>query len=618
MTKLKVMISTFLLSATLSQNVMAANYCTGIRGNGELAPAHWSALSRITENKGLPTAAAGGSSASITIFLMDALSRNTNLSSNEADKNKELGLLFKTMVPHIFYLYNEDAKSPTIMRLAGNLTGLGDGGFIHKLKSAVKIAKDLPEFFEVLGEYGPLLNSEVAKGLRSNFSFYKAQLAESLKVFGSFDAKTDKNIFYRKGLVDFKFLGMIFGRVADFYAGYGAEKVNTKMKKFLNTCSDVSFNKEWSEVIKALPICKDLLHASLDAYYEAPTVERRVRSHRKSGPKFRTRTITLKRKFPNRMIFEKVGSGLKAFPTTSLVVGDAAKRYKNLLQRYEENEAKDVDSFSVDFNSELKYGYWGKSEDLFEIKSNIDQLFPTDTKSNKFQPIEGGVWFEVLGTSPAEPGLSNLQRIADGNILKPKSVKKKRYFKKFLGIFPTLRPIGWFDEEDNSEGVVPFREDIYSAGGWSDLHPTLVLKASGCEEIMYITRQGGESVFGQQIFIRLTGYDDKISFWEDIAEKNRIGQTNMTPDEESSPWNKLYNLANPESSFNTSLSVATSVYCTNWDKFYVLKGEINQTLTDAYHAPVFLKEEDKRAEYNFGKDHIGKSVDNFPGCIIQK
>ena len=230
-------------------------------------------------------------------------------------------------------------------------------------------------------------------------------------------------------------------------------------------------------------------------------------------------------------------------------------------------------------------------------------------------PLEGGTWFEVLGTSPAEPGLSNLTRLPDSQNLNPRKVINKRYFYKKWGFLPTLSAIGWFNEKHPSWGVIPFREGILSAGGWSDLHPSLVLKASGCDDVLYVTRQGGESVFGQQIFIRLTGYTDRIRFWRDIRDTNRIGVTDLNYDEKYSPWNKLYNLANPESSYNLSVKVADAVYCTDWDKFFIFKGEVQQTLDDAYTSPLFLKDESRRGEYNFGLDATGRSTDGFPGCI---
>jgi hypothetical protein len=614
MKKIKVISSVILLSSTLAAPSFAGNYCAGIRGNGELAPAHWSSMSRIVENKGMPSTVAGGSSAAITIFLLDSISRNQNLSRVEESKRVEQALLLKTLVPHILYLYNEDANAPEIMKMIAHITGMGDGGFIHKLRSAVKVAKDLPTFMKTLGEYGPLLNPELTKGLKRNFSFYKDQIAEGVKVFGAFDAKNDKNIFYREGLVDFKFLGFLFGRVADFYAGHGTPQTNTNLSKFLNQCAEPSKGAEWNELLKTNPECADLLNQSFEAYYGQPLRAVKV-GH---GRHKRTIYKKGKRVFPNKMIFSKVGSGLKAFPTTSVVIGDAATRYSKRLEEYEMKNGKGVKSFTLDFDTELKYGYWGQSKDLALVGENLKTLYPNDTKSGKFHALEGGSWFEVLGTSPAEPGLSNIARIPDGNYLNPSSVINKRYFSKFLKIFPTLNAVSWFDEASPNSGTVPFRKDIYSAGGWSDLHPTLVLKASGCDDIVYVTRQGGESVFGQQIFIRLTGYTDKISFWKDIKSGNRKGWENLTDEEENSPWNKLYNLKNPNSSFNQSIKASNAVYCTNWDKFNTLKGEISETLTDAFHAPVFVKESSDQENYKFGYDSTDKSPDGFPGCIPKK
>jgi hypothetical protein len=610
---MKSIVSSVLLTSIVSTSALAGNYCAGIRGNGEMAPAHWSSLSRVVENKGLPSTVAGGSSAAITLFLLDSLSRNANLSSVDKKKGEEQALLLKSIVPHLMYLYEVDAKSPVIMRAIGLVTGMGDGGFFHKVKSAIKIAKDLPTFMNILGEYGPLMNPEMIKGLKSNFEFYKGQIMEAVKVFGSFDAKNDMNLFYREGLVDFKYLAVLFGRIGDFYAGYGNDKANLKLSKFLNNCSDLSVGKEWLEMAQTRPACHQEFTEALNAYYEKPL---KYKVTRRAGRRVR-RKVRVDRKFPNKMIFEKIGSGLKAFPTTSLIVGNGVQKFQTRMKEYEENNGKGVPDFNVDFDSELKYGYWGKTEDLNMVSSNLKANYPNDTKSGKFHALEGGAWFEALSTSPAEPGLSNIQRIPDSNFMSSSKIINKRYFKKKWYFLPTLNAIGWFNE-DNNKGVIPFRENMYSAGGWSDLHPTIVLKASGCDDVMYITRQGGESVFGQQIFIRLTGYADKISFWKDIKEGNRRGWTDLSEDEANSPWNKLYNLANPDSSFNTSLRTMSSVYCTNWDGFNAFKaGELQLAQTDAHNAPLFLKDESRRSEYNFGTEFEGKSPDNFPGCIIK-
>lgn len=590
-----------------------AKYCAGIRGNGELAPAHWSSLARIVENKGMPDKASGGSSGSVSLFLLDGISRNQNLSLDEDRKAIEQALLLKTIVPHVLYLFNEDAKAPVVMRLVGHITGMGDGGFIHKVKNAIKIAKDAPTFFRMLKEYGPLINPVLARGLRNNFNFYKSQLMEGIKVFGDFNAETDGNIFYREGAIDFKFLGILFGRLADFYAGYGNKKTNDALSEFVKTCSVDSFGKEWDEIVANKQECGTLLTNAFDRYYERPSEIMYMRV----GVESSARTIYKKRKFPNKMIFEKIGSGLESYPSTSLIVGAAASRYKKRLNEYNSSFAVLNEDFNVDFSSELFYGYWGEEDKLQNIKNNLKTLYPNDLKSQKFYPLDGGTWFEVLGTSPAEPGLANLQRLAILGDADSNRVINKPYFYSKWRFFPTFNAIPWFDEKENVNGVLPFREEMYSVGGWSDLHPSLMLRASGCENIIYVTRQGGETVFGQQIFIRLTGYTDKISFWKNIREKNRIGWFNLSAEEEASPWNKLYNLGNPESSYNRSINEADAIYCTNWDTFSVFKNQLKATLSDAWNAPVFLKDEDQRVDYNFGLDSAGKSPDNFPGCISQ-
>ncbi len=591
--KFIIRITSIVISTFLFSNTFALNYCAGIRGNGELAPAHWAAMARIVESAGLPEKAAGGSSAAITMMFLDALSRNENLSASPQTKNAELALLLKSLVPHIMYLYKVDAKSPKIMNLVGNITGIGDSGLIGKLKKAVKVAKDLPAFFNVMGEYGKLLNPEFAKGLHENFSFYKSQIAEGASALGAFDAQNDMNLFYREGVIDFKVFAIFLGRIGDFYAGYGNQSTNEKIGDFLKSCRADSVGKLWSVLIHERPDCAQLFDSALDSYYQ-------------------------ERDFPNKIIFEKVGSGLNVFPTTSLIIKDGEKKYTDMLKSYIKKEAKGVQDFNVDFDRDLKYGYWGKTSELMKIKNALKSDYPKDTKSSKFSALLEGTWFEVISTSPAEPGLSNLLRIPDSTSLEKEKVLKKRYFKKFLKLFPTLRAISWINEENPKKGIIPFRKGIYSAGGWSDLHPNIVLKASGCDHVLYVTRQGGESVFGQQIFIRLTGYTDKISFWRDIKAKNGVGRKDLSAVEKNSPWNKLYNLANPSSSFNRSLEVADGVYCTDWDKFYIFEGEVEQTLVDAYSSPLFLKDEALRSALNFGKDSSNRSKDNFPGCIIKE
>jgi hypothetical protein len=167
-----------------------------------------------------------------------------------------------------------------------------------------------------------------------------------------------------------------------------------------------------------------------------------------------------------------------------------------------------------------------------------------DEKSKKFMSLGEASWLSALSTSPAEPGLSNL---------------------------------------------VDINKDLISAGGWNDLHPTLVLKAYGCKDIVYVTRKGGESVFAQGVIKKLTDIDGFN--WEEWAgltaderrEKNANGN-DLDLGADASLWSKLYNMANPKSSIRNSMSAATTIVCTDWDR-YDSRKDMNALIEDAFTSP---------------------------------
>jgi hypothetical protein len=130
-----------------------------------------------------------------------------------------------------------------------------------------------------------------------------------------------------------------------------------------------------------------------------------------------------------------------------------------------------------------------------------------------------------------------------------------------------------------------------SAGGWSDLHPVLVLKAAGCENVVYVTRRGGESLFGQGVAKRLLGFArdwSKISTSSEEAKKASAKlNNNGDPLERNTLWSKLYNLANPNSSFKRALRAADAVLCTSWDNYEITQG-IDGMINDAYTSPFYI------------------------------
>lgn len=577
----------FLCTALTAIHSYASPYCAAIRGNGELVPAHWGALAKIVEHKGLPERMAGGSSATISMMFLDAISRNTQLSSDEDLKKLEESLLLKTVMAHLEYLWQEDSKAPKIM---GLIQSIKSEKFLGKLKNAIKLATNAQDFVHLLGDYGAILNPALIQELHRDFSFGKTQLIEAITKIGKFDARNDMALFYREGLVDFKFIALMLGKVADYYAGFGEVSANAYQKSFLNNCAVIAKNKWWDELIEEAPYCADLFKKSLNKYYS-------------------------QKDHANKMIFEKIGSGLSAMPATSIVKGPAIARYFSLRKKYQEQRGNNLQDFSVNYDTELSYGYWGENNLLTRVKQNLTNQFPDDLKSQKFMSLGAGSWFEVLSTSPAEPGLSNLLRLPDSEKMSRNAILSKDYFKKLLGFIPTHRATQWFDEVNPQNGLIPFRKDLLSAGGWSDLHPTLVLKASGCQEVVYVTRQGGDSVFAQQIFIRLSGDTQNLPFWKDIRDNNRKGWTDLSAAGENTPWNRLYNLGNAESSYSRSIKAADAIYCTDWDAYDLFSGQISELQKDAWQAPIFFNQEIDQRNYEFAGTSEGKSQDGFPGCI---
>jgi hypothetical protein len=100
------------------------------------------------------------------------------------------------------------------------------------------------------------------------------------------------------------------------------------------------------------------------------------------------------------------------------------------------------------------------------------------------------------------------------------------------------------------------------------LHPTLVLKALGCENIIYVTRQSGESPFA-------------------INVAKQLGLT-------ESDERKLYSLntddKKPASSFLKSLQNADAIWCTNWNAYDTFDPEqLGKLIQDGYDSPLIIK-----------------------------
>lgn len=356
------------------------------------------------------------------------------------------------------------------------------------------------------------------------FRFYSDDLKNALKAIGAFDAESDSSLFFRDGVVNFEKLGMGLGQIATYLSG---KKINSEtlqtFNEYVSTCEPLHNGITWAELVKRSPICQDLLN--------------------KNYQSFLNQNLALKENFA----LQPIGQNIVSLPTTAVLTKSAYQQARKAFQNYHSKlDRSFAENFKLSQPSHLKFGYWGQPQLLISIKNNLKKNYSDDEKSKRFLALGMTSWLEVLRLSPAEPGLASLQ---------PFKFNKQR---------------------------------VISAGGWSDLHPMLVLKAAGCENIVYVTRKGGESLFGQGIAKRLLGFERS---WEKLRtsdpkllKQNRALNDMGDSADQTSEWSRLYNVANPNSSFMKSVAAADAVLCTNWDQFDVKK-DLLKMIEESFHAP---------------------------------
>jgi hypothetical protein len=274
-----------------------------------------------------------------------------------------------------------------------------------------------------------------------------------------------------------------------------------------------------------------------------------------------------------------VGLTIPALPSTAVLLGKAHQAAEKAQADYRKAMNPEFGkNFAIPDREEIRFGYWGRENWLAQIAVNRDI---SDEKSRRFLSLGQTTWKAALGLSPAEPGLSP--------------------FKPF-----------------EARGM-----HLTSAGGWSDLHPVLALKAAGCDNVVYLTRRGGESLFGQGVAKRLLGFDrdwSVLSSSSDEAKKaNAKLNNNGDPSDMTSLWSRLYNLANPRSSFRRALSLADAVLCTDWDAHEITEG-VHDMIEDAYNAPYSVSVETRlmTSQLTPMLDAQVMSADGYPvyaGCF---
>lgn len=577
--KLSISTALMLIAAStislVSAKASASDYCLAVRGNGELAPAHWGGFAKLVERMGFPKAMSGGSSASVSLFFFDSVSLNPILGNRDSESGRKRGsLLVKSFESYlesialrpewqaalktaadlqakgggqgqdfavwIQHLYATDPEK-LVQLLLANRTQM-ETSLAFAIEMGLLNEETFQPLYQGLAELSkPSLPASQAQAM-ARVKFFAGEAISAIALLGKFNAETDANLFFRSGIVNFKKFGATLGKAANFYAGKEwPASLKKKANDFFDRCTTIASDRTWNEMRKTDPSCDQDFKAMISEY----------------------QALGLPKVAKGREL-DLIGSGIASFPSTSVLSGAAYKAAKSLISQYQ----KSLDpSFGakvlklVQDTNDLKFGYWGNISDLAVIQKNLKQPFKDsngrtydftrDEKSKRFYSLGHSRWIEALRSSPAEPGLASLQEISS--------------------------PTG----------------PVISAGGWSDLHPGALLKAHGCETTVYLTRRGGESLFAQGVAKRLLGIDEvpwaQISTSDPVKAANVLRNNQGIPNATPSIWNSLYNLGNPESSYNTALKVFDAVVCTDWNKFNVQdKGAVGNMIAESYAAPLAI------------------------------
>jgi hypothetical protein len=480
----------------------APKLCVAVRGNGTHIVAHFTSLARIIEHYGTVDGIAGGSSGSITTFLYDSILKNaavTRCGATECSASQRaarVSLALKSLQGYAMAAANspEGTAITDVAGVASRLKKAVEERGIGALVSSdpALAAQKLLEVVQI-PEVKGLVNPEVVAMLRDaeHLEYNVKEIYTSISTLGAFSVP-DNRLFFRPGVVDWNMLARLFGRVGDFYAGYGDAAA---MGAFMDVCADASVGKTWDEAA-ALP------HPTGGTCGE--TFARLVSDYRAEARSSDAEP---------RRLSERIGapSGLRKLVATSVLEGDAVRAYHDARAAYLSGAHRSGSvPFDVSFDG-VRFGYWGADRDLAAVTGDARRF--GDLKTKKATSLGDATWREILTASPAEPGLSRFVELSDGRI---------------------------------------------SAGGWSDLAPTLVLSNIGCERVVYVTREGDESGFATR-----------------IAKNLGMGEAD---------WRALYDLANPMSSFNLSLARADAVWCTDWNAFS--EAQQREIAADAWSAPL--------------------------------
>jgi hypothetical protein len=482
--------------------------CAALRGNGDLIFAHFAALARYTEHYGMLDALAGGSSGSITTFLYESMALNPALRrcGKAACRPEQVAGRMALLLKSVEGYANYLGNTETAVAIR----------FLAPIAKLVQaegvealIAAGDPKARDALLRVltSPDIAALINREMVTILRESKKPLYHAQEAMTAIRALADWGVSDQR--IFFRPGAVNFQAVAKMVGRVGNFYAGYAP-------ADVEGQGRW------LDQCAEPARGkSWAALAALPGPDGRSCGESLDAllKVFHTTLLADEAAFRSR-VDDPIGLKLPALVTTSILEGaPAMARLEEARRRY---LAGQDPALQIDWDM-IRFGYWGRPADLERIAA--DPRGFGDPKTKKFLALGTASWREILSYSPAEPSLARILALSDTRA---------------------------------------------SAGGWSDLHPTLVLKNLGCKDVVYFSRRGNESEFavGVARHFGLSDADEKA----------------------------LYDLDTmPKSSHRLSLENA-SVWCTDWNAYATQ--EFGRIFQDSYNAPFEARSERFRGGAN--------------------
>ena len=409
--------------------------CVGVRGNGPRLFAHFPSLARVVEALGPVHGLAGGSSATVTTFLMESIQSNPfvlqcgeNTCCSDIEQRARISFLLKSVeaLP-LDTIELSDALETILAEIVVQNIPIrienGDTTAVDDLIDILEASDGVPD-----GAVS-LINPDLIELLRTSPDplFHAEDILEASN--GDFSVDNDPLVFIRPYLLNFNALIEAVDVAASFYAGL-APIDESRITILLEECALSSLGLTWTSNVEMLSLmggstCGEKFIALFDDFVSKRSME----------------------DFPGRLD-DTIGERVQTVINTSVLQGNGVSVWEQAVIDYE-NVQLPV-NFNINFEEDVRYGYFGDPASTRSVRRKLPRRFD-DAKSELYMDLGTVTWRDALLRSPAEPTLSRGVRIND--------------------------------------------RELISIGGWTDPVPGQILSAMGCDQIVLINRPGGTGNF---------------------------------------------------------------------------------------------------------------------------